>query len=331
MESAIRNIPASFDQIASKLAGVDMPKVRRVVSLFSGCGGLDLGFMGGFEFGGKIYDRMPFEIIWANDKSSHACETYKRNLKHDIHCGDIWNNLESLPKRADVVVGGFPCQDVSINGSMAAENGSRSTLYKAMQEVIKRTRPRIFVAENVKGIMMSHSRAFYDEMMTGFEDIGYDATAHVYLSANYGVPQMRYRVFIVGTRKGKKGFEPPVATCPEAKWVTAKDALYDMEEVPEDKSISHIWSRAKESPEQGMRRLKADRPSTTIRAECHGNIQFHYKLARRLSMREAARLQSFPDKFIFPSGLRETERQIGNAVPPVLAWHMAKAVREYLE
>ena len=92
-----------------------------------------------------------------------------------------------------------------------------------------------------------------------------------------------------------------------------------------------MWSRAASSPEQGNRRLKAELPATTIRAEHHGNIQFHYKLDRRISMREAARLQSFPDDFIFESGLRQTERQVGNAVPPVLAWHIACAVREHLE
>ena len=113
--------------------------------------------------------------------------------------------------------------------------------------------------------------------------------------------------------------------------MTAKEALADLESVKESAEINHIWSRANVSAEQGNRRLKADKPSHTIRAECHGNIQFHYRLPRRLSMREAARLQSFPDDFIFEAGLRETERQVGNAVPPVLAWHMANAVAKYLQ
>jgi len=96
-------------------------------------------------------------------------------------------------------------------------------------------------------------------------------------------------------------------------------------------AFNHIWSRANKSPEQGDRVLKRDRPGYTIRAECHGNIQYHYRLRRRMSMREAARVQSFPDTFIFEAKLRETERQVGNAVPPVLAWHVANAVCECLD
>ncbi|MGA9156208.1 MAG: DNA cytosine methyltransferase, partial [Candidatus Sulfotelmatobacter sp.] len=118
---------------------------------------------------------------------------------------------------------------------------------------------------------------------------------------------------------------------PKQKVLTAKQAISDLEKVDECEAINHVWSRANRSPEQGDRRLKADRPAYTIRAECHGNIQYHYRLPRRISMREAARFQSFPDRFIFDAKLRETERQVGNAVPPVLAWHVAKAVYECLE
>jgi len=113
-------------------------------------------------------------------------------------------------------------------------------------------------------------------------------------------------------------------------WITAKQAADDLKNAPEDKASNHIWSRAAKSSEQGDRTLKANKPADTMRAECHGNIQFHYELDRRISMREAARFQSFPDNFVFCGGLRETERQVGNAVPPVLAWHIAKAVRDCL-
>lgn len=185
MENAIRNIPASFDQIASKLAGADRPEIRRVVSLFSGCGGLDPGFMGGFRFAGKIYDRMPFDIVWANDLNPKACETYRYNLKHDIHCGDVWDSLKSLPKRADVVIGGFPCQDVSINGFGKAENGNRPILYRAMVDTIRRTKPRIFVAGNVKGLLLARRRKeFHDQMIGDFEATGYKVSEHLYLAAN---------------------------------------------------------------------------------------------------------------------------------------------------
>jgi DNA (cytosine-5)-methyltransferase 1 len=289
-----------------------------------------MGFMGGFEFLGKVYDRLPYRIVWANDIRPSACKTYEANLKHKIHCGDIWEELSTLPKHADIVVGGFPCQDVSINGKMQAGDGARTTLYRAMVETIKRTNPLVFVAENVKGLLMNHSREFYKEMLADFRNLGYEVSAELYLAADYGVPQMRERVFIVGTRGRAKSFKPPAVIVTKDKRITARQALDDLQEVPENPDISHIWSRAKVSSEQGGRILKPDRPADTMRAECHGNIQFHYSLPRRLSMREAARIQSFPDNFHFTGGLRETERQIGNAVPPVLAWHIARAVRDCL-
>lgn len=312
-------------------SGVTAPKNHTVVSLFSGCGGMDLGFVGGFRFGRRTYKRLPFDITWANELDVAACDTYRLNISPDIQCGDIWESMHNLPKYADVVIGGFPCQDVSINGAMAAEKGERSTLYKAMQQVIQRIKPRIFVAENVKGVLMSHSDNFRQEMLARFDELGYLVSTHLYMAANYGVPQLRERVMFVGTRKGQRPFEHPPARTTPANWITAQKALSDLEHMPECRDTAHIWSKAKPTADQGSRRLVAYKPSTTIRAECHGNIQFHYSLDRRLSMREAARLQSFPDKFQFPAGIRSTERQIGNAVPPVLAWHVACAVHEYLK
>lgn len=125
-------------------------------------------------------------------------------------------------------------------------------------------------------------------------------------------------------------FEPPLPERNRDTWMTSQEAIGDLANLQEDAEVNHVWSRAKVSPEQGNRRIKADKPAHTIRAECHGNIQFHYELPRRLSMREAARIQTFPDNFIFDAKLRETERQVGNAVPPVLAWHMANAVHKNL-
>lgn len=323
-------IPANFTQIVSQIAKQKVPDEFTVVSLFSGCGGLDMGFLGGFKSLGKVYDRLPYRIVWANDIQAAACKTYEANLKHKIHCGDVWAALDTLPKRADIVVGGFPCQDVSINGKMQGADGVRTTLYKAMIEAVRRTDPLVFVAENVKGLLMTHSKDFYEEILSDFRGLGYQVSAHLYLAADYGVPQMRERVFIVGTKGRAKPFVVPQPVLKPDTRITAKQAIDDLRDVPENPATNHIWSRAKATNEQGSRVLKPDRPADTMRAECHGNIQFHYDLKRRISMREAARIQSFPDSFIFGGGLRETERQVGNAVPPVLAWHIAKAVRDCL-
>ena len=326
-EPAIRHIPASFSQLAAKIAGAPV-KHYRMVSIFAGCGGMDLGFMGGFSFGGRYYDKLPFRVVWANDINKAASRTYEKNLNHNIHVGDIDVLFDTMPKTADVIIGGFPCQDVSVNGIRQGADGERTILYRYMIKAIERTGPRIFVAENVKGLLQSHGREFFDQMLVDFRETGYRVSAQLYLAADFGVPQTRERLFLIGV-KGRNDFKHPTATNSVHK--TAKEALSDLEGEPENPDTGHVWSRAAKSPEQGNRRLHADRPSTTIRAEHHGNIQWHYTLDRRLSLREAARLQSFPDAFRFHGGMRETERMIGNAVPPVLAWHIAKAVREYLE
>ena len=280
---------------------------------------MDLGFMGGFEFMGRSYPQLPFSIIWANDNNRAACKTYTHNLGHDIACGDVWDFIDELPGDADVLIGGFPCQDISINGKRAGINGPRTGLYRAMVEGVKRIRPKVFVAENVKGLLMGNNREALAQVLSDFGSLGYAVGYKLYQVADYGVPQTRERVIIVGTSSEVAPFTPPEPERSSSEWITAEEAIGDLETVQENRDLNHIWSRANPSPEQGNRRLAADRPGHTIRAECHGNIQFHYSLPRRISMREAARMQSFPDSFVFQSGLRETERQVGNAVPPVLA------------
>lgn len=300
-----------------------------VVSMFSGCGGMDLGFTGGFTIFGKKYHKQPFDIVWANDFNEAAVRTYRRNIADNIIGGDVWQLMETMPKTADVVIGGFPCQDISVNGKRKGVEGKRSGLYKAMVEAIGNLRPKIFVAENVKGLLMGDQSSL-KQVLRDFRALGYSVTYDLYNAADYGVPQTRDRVFIVGTLDSARQFVKPAPILAKNQWMTAEEAIYDLEEMQENGLSNHIWSRANTSAEQGNRRLKADRPAYTIRAECHGNIQFHYKLPRRISMREAARFQTFPDNFVFDAMLRETERQVGNAVPPVLAWHMAGAVARYL-
>jgi len=311
----------------------EMPQSKKdysIVSMFSGCGGLDLGFKGGFTFLGKKYKRNPYNIIWANEINKAACLTYRHNVDDNIVEGPIEEEFLSLPPYADVVVGGFPCQDISINGKMAGVDGKRSGLYIWMVKAIAQLRPKVFVAENVKALLMKRHEQSLQRVISDFSEIGYNVSYHLYDAADYGVPQNRERVIIVGVRKDIKAeFVPPAPTTAHKK-ITAKEALQDLEERTEDEGINHIWSAAKPSSGQGLRFLTADSPATTMRSECHGNIQFHYSLPRRISMREAARLQSFPDDFIFQAKIRETERMVGNAVPPVFAWHIANALLDVL-
>ena len=307
----------------------DLPHFT-VVSMFSGCGGLDLGFKGGFTFLGKEYESNPFDIIWANDFNKAACETYRANIDRRIINGSIEDIFDTMPESADVVIGGFPCQDISVNGKMAGIDGKRSGLYIWMVKAVERIHPKVFIAENVKALLMKRHKPSLERVINDFSALGYNISYHLYNAADYGVPQIRERVIIVGIRKDIDAeFIPPLPTTADSR-ITAKEALSDLEHKPEDASISHIWSLAKPSSGQGLRYLSADAPATTMRSECHGNLQFHYSLPRRISMREAARIQSFPDDFSFEAKLRETERMIGNAVAPVFAWHIAKSVLNVL-
>ena len=211
---------------------------------------------------------------------------------------------------------------VSVNGKRQAANGERTILYKKMINAIKKLKPSVFIAENVKGLLACD---FGQKVIDDFSLPGYKVAHQICLASNWGVPQNRERLLIVGVR-GNKPFEFPdrIANRP----VSAYDAVSDLETMDENPDFKHIWSKAKPSPDQGSRKLRPDAPATTMRAEHHGNVQWHYNLPRRISLREQARFQSFPDDFVFPCGMRETERQIGNAVPPVLAWHIAVAIKE---
>lgn len=328
----VEMIPDNHAELKLDISNEDKPARYSIVSLFAGCGGLDLGFRGGFTSLGKEYARTSFDIIWANEINPYACKAYKTNVHEQIIEGDISDCFNKLPTYADVVIGGFPCQDISINGKMAGVvNGKRSGLYVWMVNAVKRLRPKIFIAENVKALLLSRHALSLKKVVEDFSSLGYNVSFHLYDAADYGVPQTRERVIIVGIRKDlNTSFAPPHPTTPYNHRISACEALRDLESKDEDVSINHIWSRAKPSSGQGLRYLTADEPATTMRSECHGNIQFHYKLPRRISMREAARLQSFPDNFYFPCGIRQMERMIGNAVPPVFAWHIAQSVIEAL-
>lgn len=319
--------------LGGSLKGGRLSKAKSfsVVSLFSGCGGMDLGFRGGFSFLGSEYARNPFDIKWANDINTAACRTYAKHLGNHVRQGDIWQLMDSIPEYADVVIGGFPCQDISVNGKGAGVDGSRSGLYRAMVQVVETVRPKIFVAENVKGLLMRHNQDSLRRVLNDFSSIGYNVSYQLYMAADFGVPQTRERVFIVGTRQDVPEFHHLQPILSKDEWISAKDAISDLATMESNEETNHIWSVARKSAEQGNRKLSVDRAGYTIRAECHGNIQFHYDLPRRISMREAARFQSFPDWFVFASKLRETERQVGNAVPPVLAWHIAQEVARTLK
>lgn len=309
-------------------------KRHGVVSLFAGCGGMDLGIRGDFEFLGEKFERLPFDLKWANDFNPRACETYAHNLGAHIRQGDIRQILTDpeaygFPAEADLVAGGFPCQAFSNAGKRLGFADPRGQLYLSMIEAIRRLRPKAFIAENVRGLLSHGGGETFRTILADFQALGYTLTWKLYKAAEFGVPQTRERVIVVGTAAGLPAFEHPSAATPIP--LTAKQALSDLEAVVWGAVPNHEWACCKKNKGQGNNAIKAEKPAPTMRAEHHGNIEFHYSLPRRLSAREAARIQTFPDDFVFKKCTGDAYRQVGNAVPPVLGWRVAKALSEFLD
>lgn len=314
-----------------------------VISLFAGCGGMDLGFEGGFKILGKQYKKNKFKVTWANDIEPNACKTFRSYFGHKIVCGDITQILDEkqnqsllfdipIPSTADIVIGGFPCQDFSHAGKRKGFTTKRGSLYLSMAEVIRRTKPLIFVAENVKGLLTLHKGEAIKTIIKDFEMLGYHVVPKLYLAADFGVPQMRERVLIVGTRNDVlPPFEHPESILKSTNHVSVKEAIGDLLDIDEGGIPNHFWSYAKKNKGQGNNAVNPNKPAPTMRAEHHGNIEFHWSAKRRLSAREAARIQTFPDNFIFEPSTSSAYKQIGNAVPPVLAWHLATAIQKFLD
>jgi len=314
-----------------------------VVSLFTGCGGLDLGFVGDFTSLHKKYTPRNFTITWANDINKPASETFQRYFKHEPVVESITEVLAGtaagvqahpLPKSADIVLGGFPCQDFSHAGKRKGFDSNRGLLYQSMAETIRRTKPLVFVAENVKGLLTMNKGEAIKTIIEDFSALGYHVQYQLLTAADYGVPELRERVVIVGTKKSKlpifsaADFPKPTH---KGKWVTLREAIGDLEQLPEGAVPNHFWSKAKKNKGQGNNTVSADKPGPTMRTEHHGNIEFHWNGKRRLSAREAARIQSFPDDFVFYPSTSQAYKQIGNAVPPVMAWHIAKSIETFLD
>ena len=296
-----------------------------VVSMFSGGGGMDLGFMGGFNTLGVQYDKLPFDVVWANDKDNGVCEVYRNNIG-DIIEGDGADHLHTLPEYADVVIGGFPCQDVSVNADARARGpqGGRTSQYQQMVYAIEHLSPRAFVAENVKGLLSPKYSEFYNKIVYTFSGLGYHITARLYNAKNYGVPQSRERVILVGMKQQQ--YIPPM---PFGSVISVKHAIHDLEAVAESAEFSHIFNTATGGSRTGGRKLDPARPSSTITCSS-SSLRWHYNLPRRMTPREAARVQTFPDWFKFSSRMSPAMRVIGNAVPPVLAWHIASKLGQQM-
>lgn len=199
-------------------------KKPKVVSLFSGCGGLDLGFK-----------QSGYDIIWANDILKDACETYRLNIGNHIFCEDIIKIDKSIIPKADLVIGGPPCQSFSLVGKRNPED-DRSNLVWSYLEVLQQVKPKVFILENVTGILSAKNpdgSKVLDNLVQAFNDLGYVTSVFKLNAADFGVPQRRVRVFIVGNKEKTKITEPTKSHS-EENWVSAFDALSDLSDTSED-------------------------------------------------------------------------------------------------
>lgn len=328
-----------------------MDKIR-ILSLFSGCGGLDLGFE---QVGG-------YQTVWANDFKHEACETFRNHFGDVIVEGDVekidpYNDTE-IPD-CDLILGGFPCQDFSIIWKQPGLNGERGNLYKSFLRFVDAKKPKAFVAENVKGILTANKKKAIQQIVEDFQSIapGYIVKPHLYDFAEYGVPEYRERVLIVGIRIDTGfNFVHPSPTHGNKEgllpFVTVGEAFKGVENVPFNNEHLNVKERTKKIisliPEGGnftaipkdspyyvkgmishvYRRVHLGEPSKTIIAQGGGGTWgYHYPEPRPLTNRERARIQSFPDDFIFLGNTTEVRRQIGNAVPPVGVHAVAEALK----
>jgi len=295
----------------------------RIVSLFSGAGGFDLGFI----LAGHI-------IIWANDLFEDAVKSYKYNLGDHILFKDIRNVRADDVPECDIIIGGFPCQGFSIANINRNAQDERNELYKELMRIIDSKKPRFFLAENVKGLVSFKKGEVLKLIIRDFESLGYRVKYKILNSADYGVPQKRERIFIVGVRFDiDYDFVFPTPThsqngkiiCTE-KWISSSVALENIPDpdYPND-LFNHEYSKYKLrfNGYLGHRIINPNQPAPTVTArgdDKGGVVVLHHpNNIRRMSCRELAVIQSFPIDFRFFGNKSSVYRQIANAVPPLLA------------
>lgn len=368
-----------------EIAIFDQPPALRVVSLFAGCGGFDLGFTGGFEHLGVSYERLPYQIVWANDIDIDAKAAYEANQNkylgaHPFVCDDIKNVDASQVPDFDILLAGFPCQPFSNAGNRNGINDARGTLFEEVERFVKAKKPKAFVLENVKGILSSKMpdgtpipleirRRLSVVKCDDGEIIRYDIPLEKLVKTEaYGVPQQRHRVLIVGIRQDDLvgpsfDFASMFAEVKKASLGKVK-LRYVLENLPPDAPhLNEHWGLSpqaakmaqmikrswKDIPYEDLpprfqrirdemkkyrapnfyRRFGLDEINGTITASAQPeNCGILHPLEnRRYTVREIARIQSFPDDYLFPCKTIEGKyKVVGNAVPPVLAFVLAKTL-----
>ncbi|NLM00978.1 MAG: DNA cytosine methyltransferase [Treponema sp.] len=392
-------------------------KTFKIVSLFSGCGGLDLGFSGNFNFRDRYFDKTKFKIEFSNDIDPAAELVYNANTSffnnHELHCEDIKKIDFSKIPDFDFLLAGFPCQPFSNAGLRKGINDERGNLFEECERLLKiglerKNKPIGFVFENVKGILsskMPDGTSIPDEIVKRTEKLGFKTCYKLLKTSNYGVPSNRQRLIIIGLRKDFDYFDFNLLDQIVAEYnlPNEKDNPYDLYlgsvlcDIPKNApQVNDFWKYSpggqymvdkigpcddgKEALSKFKKKVPLNKISKTISSgkswknmnyedltdrfrkiwdnpkkyhapnfyrrfalgEINGTITAsaqpencgitHPFENRRFTIREIARIQSFPDNFEFPyKTIANAYKVIGNAVPPVFAWVIAKALEKHLE
>jgi len=349
-----------------------------VLDLFCGCGGLSQGFI-----------KAGYNVLLGVDFDEAALKTFKYNhsesqaIKADLSTDDAFSDIEEIigSQKVDVIIAGPPCQGFSLTGSRDI-NDTRNSLYLAVVKAVKRFKPKAFLIENVPGMATLYNGKVKEQIINTFEDLGYNVTVtdKPLLAADYGVPQMRKRMFFVGFQNELGCFEIPKPTNTPKTYVTCEQAISDLPSLEDDlgkeadyypvdpqsdyqkmmrinantlynheatKHTEYVKSVICQVPEGGnykdlppgvgdsrkfneaWTRYHSKKPSRTIDTG-HRN-HFHYKYNRVPTIRENARLQSFTDDFVFLGTKTQQNRQVGNAVPPLLTYSLANQILKQLQ
>lgn len=352
-----------------------MEKMLKAIDLFSGCGGFSFGFQ-----------QAGFHVTLGVDNNEIALQTFKFNhnnskvLLLDLHLDEAIKQIveETNNEVIDVIIAGPPCQGFSLTGSRN-ENDERNTLFNAVFKLAERIKPKAFIIENVPGLLKLYGGKAKNAIIRLCDELGYTCNPQLLFAPDYGIPQIRKRVFFVALKKEFGTFEFPTPTHTKENYIGCRDAIGDLPDLENDlgsekmeytktpfsayqqemrngnkiimnhvgtKHTEHVIDVISQVPEGGNHkdlpvgvgdsrkfneawtRYHSERPCKTIDTG-HRN-HFHYQWNRVPTVRENARLQSFPDDFVFLGNKTEQNRQVGNAVPPILGQILANHLKKYI-
>lgn len=314
----------------------------KVASLFCGCGGTDVGLLGGFEFLGEKYEENPVEIVYANDIDDNACAIFAKNFDIVPDNRDIRRVQSAELPEFDILTGGFPCQSFSIvaqNPKRLGVKDDRGMLFFEMCRILRDKTPKCFIAENVKGILSANDKSAFPLIIKEFEESGYNVSYKLLNAVNFGVPQKRERVIVVGIRKDL-GITFSFNDLPQEDIPVVPLSRVIEQTVPDKYFFSQRAVDGMLKNRETMNKGRAQditQPCNTVGAHLAKvslnstdpvlQIGDRY---RRFTPREVARIQSFPESFELVGTESAQYRALGNAIAPVMFWYVAQAVLKIL-